>query len=70
MCDIFISYASEDRSRAENFARALEAYGWSVFWDRTIRVGSTWRDTIGKQLKSARCVIVLWSKDSIESDWV
>jgi TPR repeat protein len=70
MCDVFISYAKEDRPRAEIFARALDAHGWLVFWDRTIRAGGTWRETIGRELQSARCVVVLWSKDSIDSDWV
>jgi hypothetical protein len=70
MSDIFISYNNEDRARAQLFARALEGRGWSIFWDRTIPTGKTWRDTIGKELGEARCVIVLWSKTSIESEWV
>lgn len=36
MTDIFISYASEDRARAGQFASAFEARGWSVWWDRRI----------------------------------
>jgi hypothetical protein len=39
MSDIFMSYASEDRPRGEEFARALEGQGWSVFWDRAIPIG-------------------------------
>ena len=70
MSDIFISYASEDRPRAQMLAEALERYGWSTFWDRTIPIGKTWRETIGKELNDARCVIVLWSKTSIQSGWV
>jgi hypothetical protein len=70
MSDIFMSYASEDRPRGEEFARALEGQGWTVFWDRTIPIGKTWRETIGRELSEARCVIVLWSKTSIESSWV
>jgi hypothetical protein len=70
MSDIFISYNNEDRSRAELFAQALEGRGWSVFWDRTIPTGRMWRETIGKELSEARCVVVLWSKTSIDSDWV
>jgi TIR domain len=71
MSDIFISYASEDRPRAEVLAQTLvEGHGWSTFWDRTIPIGKTWRETIGRELKGARCVIVLWSKTSIESGWV
>jgi hypothetical protein len=70
MSDIFISYNHEDRLPAQLFAQALEGRGWSIFWDRTIPTGKTWRETIGKELGEARCVIVLWSKTSIESEWV
>jgi hypothetical protein len=70
MSDIFISYNHEDRLRAEMFAKALEGRGWSVFWDRTIPIGKTWRETIGRELSEARCVIVLWSNTSVESEWV
>ena len=70
MSDIFISYASEDRPRAEMLAQTLEGRGWSTFWDRTIPSGKTWRETIVTELNGARCVIVLWSKASIKSGWV
>jgi hypothetical protein len=70
MSDIFISYAREDEPRAEMLAKTLEGRGWSIFWDRTIPIGKTWRQTIGRELNDARCVIVLWSKTSIESGWV
>jgi hypothetical protein len=70
MSDIFISYAGEDETRAEMLARTLEDRGWSTFWDRTIPIGKTWRETIGRELQGARCVIVLWSKNSIDSHWV
>ena len=70
MSDIFISYASQDKMRVQVIAQMLQGQGWSVFWDRTIPIGRTWRDTIGKELDEARCVLVLWSKFSIESNWV
>jgi hypothetical protein len=70
MSDIFISYAKEDHPWAEMLAQTLKDRGWLTFWDRTIPTGKTWRETIGRELEGARCVIVLWSKTSIESDWV
>jgi hypothetical protein len=70
MSDIFISYAHEDRPRAQMLAETLGGHGWSIFWDRTIPTGKTWRETIGRALNDARCVVVLWSKTSIESGWV
>jgi hypothetical protein len=70
MRDIFISYGREDQTRAQMLARVLERRGWSIFWDRRIPTGKSWPQTIGKELSEARCVIVLWSKTSVESTWV
>ena len=70
MSQIFISYAREDRESAARLARALEARQLDVFWDRKIRTGKTWRAVIGEKLDLAKCLIVLWSKSSISSDWV
>ena len=70
MNDIFISYESADRATAETFADALESYGWSVWWDREIPFGKTFDQVIEEELNAARCVIVLWSKESARSRWV
>jgi hypothetical protein len=70
MAEIFISYAREDEARIQPFVRALENEGWSVFWDRRIPAGQTWRSYIGKALSNASCVIVAWSLHSIGSSWV
>ncbi len=69
MSDIFISYAREDLDRARRLASALESRGWSVWWDRRIVAGQTFDQAIERELDSARSVVVLWSKDSIESEW-
>lgn len=70
MADIFISYASEDRERARKFADALEACGWSVWWDRKIIAGQTFDQVIERELEGAKSVVVLWSKNSVASEWV
>src|SRR5918993_4682057 len=70
MADIFISYARADRPRAEQLARALERTGWSVWWDRDIPPGRSFDEVIEEALSLARCVIVLWSEDSVRSEWV
>ena len=70
MSDLFISYASEDRERAKVLAHALEAEGWSVWWDRLIPFGRPFDDVIQENLNAAKCVLVLWSKDSAASKWV
>jgi hypothetical protein len=68
--DIFISYANQDRSRVRTLADALSAHGWSVWWDRQIPAGRTFDQVIAEALASARCVVVLWSRQSIQSHWV
>lgn len=70
MADIFISYAREDRPLAERLARALEAEGRSVWWDREILAGHDFADVIAGELARARCVLVIWSPSSIGSHWV
>jgi TIR domain/Protein of unknown function (DUF1566) len=70
MTDVFISYASEDRERARKLASALEAQGWSVWWDRKIIAGQSFDQVIEHELETAKSVVVLWSKNSISSEWV
>jgi ketosteroid isomerase-like protein/TolB-like protein len=70
MSDIFISYDREDLPRTRLFADALAAEGWSVWWDRSIFGGQNFAEEIEKALDEARCVVVLWSKNSVDSNWV
>jgi hypothetical protein len=70
MCDIFISYSSEDRGKAKDIAEALKQQGLSVWWDRSILPGETFDTVIEEALDTANCVIVLWSKTSVSSTWV
>jgi hypothetical protein len=70
MADIFISYANEDRDTAARLAAHLESAGWRVWWDRRIPAGRTWRAVLAEALVDTRCMIVLWSENSVESPWV
>ncbi|MFN2309919.1 MAG: toll/interleukin-1 receptor domain-containing protein, partial [Gammaproteobacteria bacterium] len=70
MSDIFISYASEDVARASQLAQALSLRGWSVWWDRSILPGKIFDTVIETELSSAKCVLVLWTAQSVESRWV
>jgi TIR domain/Bacterial Ig-like domain (group 2) len=70
MADIFLSYANEDREAARALAGLLESAGWTVWWDRRIPAGRTWRSMIEEALREMHGMVVLWSTNSVESDWV
>lgn len=70
MADIFLSYASANRSNAEALANVLEKLGWKVWLDERIPLGLSYPQVIYKNLKTAKCVIVLWTKASAASEWV
>lgn len=70
MTDIFLSYTERDRDTARRVAEALGSAGWSVWWDRRIPAGKTWRSVLEHALEDMRCMVVLWSTKSVESEWV
>ncbi len=70
MADIVLSYATEDREKAVQVASQFESIGFSVWWDRKIPAGMTWRQVIETSLNQMGCMVVLWSEHSITSSWV
>lgn len=70
MADIFISYANADRAQVRLLASFLEGEGWSVWWDNKLAPGELYRDEIMQQLAAARAVVVLWTPNSVKSDFV
>ncbi len=68
--DIFLSYNREDQAHAKLFAEAFEAQGFKVWWDVGLRTGEAYDQVTEKALKTAKAVVVLWSKRSVESRWV
>ena len=70
MADIFISYARADRDKIEKLSQALEAEGYSVWWDRHIAGGADFSQEIERELTAAKTVIAAWSKEAVASTWV
>jgi hypothetical protein len=71
MSEIFISYARADMDRVKPIVKALDSLGLSIFWDcSSIPVGKNWRQLIKEAINEAKCVLVLWSNKSIDSEWV
>ena len=70
MAQLFISYSRNDRALIEKLSAALEAAGHEVWWDRNIRGGASFSKDIEVNLEKSDAVIVAWSADANESDWV
>jgi hypothetical protein len=68
MVDIFLSYSSKDRERAQPVRDALVNRGFLVFWDQEVPTGTDWDSWIRQHLGESKCTIVLWSVNSILSD--
>ena len=69
--DIFISYARQDETTAQQLRDVLASQGWDVWRDKEgIVTGSSWGDSIETALREAKCVVVLWSKHALASHFV
>jgi TolB-like protein len=67
---IFLSYNREDQARAKLFAEAFEGQGFKVWWDVGLRTGEAYDEVTETALRTAKAVVVLWSKKSVQSRWV
>jgi len=68
--DLFISYSQKDLATVKSLTALLQQLGWSVWFDQHIRAGTSFDRVIEQALQDARAVIVAWSRNSVNSDWV
>jgi hypothetical protein len=57
-------------ARAKQLAKALEKKRCSVWWNRRIRAGESIDRVNEEAIRAARRVVVLWSNESVDSEWV
>lgn len=67
---LFLSYTRADIDRARPIIAILEDAGFDVWWDQMIEGGDHYLPTTEAALEGADCVVVLWSKLSVDSNWV
>lgn len=66
---VFLSYASEDRTKVMSFASDLRKHNLDVWRDEDrILPGQNWEEEIYKALEEADIVILLLSKKSVEKE--
>jgi TIR domain len=68
--DVFVSYSRSDRIKAGTIAHLLETCGWRVWWDRDLDPGEQWESEVLGIAGEAKCVLVIWSRDSVQKEWV
>jgi YVTN family beta-propeller protein len=67
---IFISYSKQDAEFAFKLASDIENAGYHVWIDREIGGGQQWRRTIEKNIQDSTEMVVIISKNSVQSRWV
>jgi hypothetical protein len=69
---IFISYSSQHRDLTHELAGKLEAHFGprTVWWDKGLLVGDKFPREIISALDDADAVVVVWTPEAINSDWV
>jgi adenylate cyclase len=70
VADIFVSYSRQDKGHVAALVAALEAEGWTVWWDPEITPGDEFDSLISRELEGCRSVVVVWTPTSVESRWV
>jgi adenylate cyclase len=70
MADVFVSYSRSDKARVAPLVAAIQAKGWSVWWDPAIDAGQQFDDQIDAELQAASAVLVIWTPTSVASRWV
>jgi non-specific serine/threonine protein kinase len=68
VADIFISYSSKDREKAEQLAQLLSSAGVSVWIDKEgIQAATSWTNEIAEALDTCKAFVLLLSADSLSS---
>ena len=73
MADVFVSYKKSDADRVRPLVEHLRAAGLEVWWDEGIQPSTSWRAEIAKQLGTAKCIVAVWTTDSVDHEqgaWV
>ena len=70
MADVFLSYARLEAREAKRIAGEVRSIGFSVWFDEKLPAHRAYSDVIEEELEAARAVVVLWSSESVRSQWV
>ena len=70
MADVFISYSKPYIELTRDLAKDLEGKGVTVWWDTELLAGESFRQRIIQELHDCKAAIVIWTPQSLTSDYV
>ena len=70
MVDVFISYSRSNQDVVARLAEAVQAEGYSVWWDAELPPHLSYGDVITEKIGAAKAAIVVWSQAAAASEWV
>lgn len=71
MADIYLSHANQDRRITAELSAALAAAGYSTFRNAAeLSPVDDWQERLLQRVKTARLVLVLWSRHAAYSPWL
>lgn len=68
--DVFLSYKREEKAVAQLLAEFLTERGFDVWWDAALLAGDDFAAIVHEEVREAKAVVVLWSRQAIDSHWV
>jgi TIR domain len=69
MTGVFVSYTRSDEALARRVRLGLKSLGVEVLWDESM-LAVDWRRFLNEKIRELTAVVVLWTKQSIESESV
>ncbi|HUG45883.1 MAG TPA: TIR domain-containing protein [Sphingomicrobium sp.] len=70
MSEVFISYARANEAVAKRVESGLKAAGFDAWRDDQLPAHRSYSEIIEQRLRGASAVVVLWSKEASQSQWV
>lgn len=70
LAEVFISYARSSEALAKRIESALKSAGHAAWRDDQLPAHRAYSEIIEQRLRSAEAVVVLWSKEAVQSQWV
>lgn len=68
--EVFISYSHKDGALTKALVDKLDSKRITAWFDRGLIAGQPYRDVLKKRIETTKAVLVIWTKNSINSDWV